>query len=338
MQKILSICIPSFNMEAYLRRCLDSLIVPSLGKLEIIIVNDGSTDRTLEIAKEYESMCPESFIVLDKSNGHYGSTVNAALKIATGKYFRILDADDWFDSDVLEYMIGQLDALDVDCIYTKFTKHDFYKNTVAVKEISGISYGCIIDLSVSLLPDEVFSMHSLTYRLSCLKEIAYYQTEGICYTDIEYVLYPLSKIKTFYAINRSLYQYFIGRDDQSVSFQSLQKTSGHRLKIVRRIVTEYKACEGNLNARNIVRNVLLSLMRGVLRMYILHMRPVEELDKDIFEVYDSINAYDGGAYDMISNLKVLFVVPYVKIWRKYRTDSFYVLTPVRWVLRMINMK
>ena len=95
--KVLSLCIPSYNMEAYLGRCVDSLLAEEvIDKLEIIIVNDGSKDRTLEIANAYRDRYPQSVVVVDKPNGHYGSTVNAALKVATGRYFRLLDADDWF--------------------------------------------------------------------------------------------------------------------------------------------------------------------------------------------------------------------------------------------------
>ena len=98
----MSICIPSYNMEQYLSRCVDSMLVDEvLDQLEIIIVNDGSKDGTLAIANDYKQRYPQSVVVIDKPNGHYGSCINASLKVATGKYFRIVDADDWVDSQWL---------------------------------------------------------------------------------------------------------------------------------------------------------------------------------------------------------------------------------------------
>ena len=97
-QKILSIIIPTYNMEKYLPKCLDSLISAKevLCKMEILIINDGSKDASSRIAHEYQSRYPDSIIVIDKENGNYGSCVNRGLKEATGKYIKVLDADDWF--------------------------------------------------------------------------------------------------------------------------------------------------------------------------------------------------------------------------------------------------
>ena len=94
--KILSIIVPSYNMEAYLPKCLRGLVIDDkelLGKLDVIVVNDGSKDRTSEIAHSFETKYPGVFRVIDKTNGHYGSCINAALPVAEGEYVKILDAD-----------------------------------------------------------------------------------------------------------------------------------------------------------------------------------------------------------------------------------------------------
>ena len=109
MSKVLSVCVPSYNMEKYLNRCIDSFLVPEvLDRLELIIVNDGSTDKTLSIANDYKARYPQTIVVIDKPNGHYGSCVNASLKVATGKYFRIVDADDWVDSKAMVEFVHAL--------------------------------------------------------------------------------------------------------------------------------------------------------------------------------------------------------------------------------------
>ena len=90
-------------MEKYLDKCLTSLIVSDdkMPLLEVLVINDGSKDRSSEIAHSYEQKYPQTFRVIDKENGNYGSCINRGLKEATGKYVKVLDADDWFDTNNL---------------------------------------------------------------------------------------------------------------------------------------------------------------------------------------------------------------------------------------------
>ena len=101
MKKLLTIVIPSYNMEKYLSRCCQSLIVAPefMEKLEVLVINDGSKDKTSEIGHSFESKYPETFRCIDKENGNYGSCVNRGLKEAKGTYIKILDADDTFETE-----------------------------------------------------------------------------------------------------------------------------------------------------------------------------------------------------------------------------------------------
>ena len=153
MNKILSVVIPSYNMEEYLYRNVSSMMIGEiLDDLEIIIVNDGSKDRTSEIAHELQRKASQSIVVIDKENGHYGSCVNAALKIATGKYFRILDADDWMDSGEFVKFVNILKCIDVDCIYTPFANVFFNKNRKEYCIADNAVWNKKIDLSHVSLP------------------------------------------------------------------------------------------------------------------------------------------------------------------------------------------
>ena len=122
MSKLLSIIIPTYNMEALLPRCLDSLLVDgALELIEAMVVNDGSKDGSLAVAKSYQERFPDSVTVIDKPNGNYGSTINAALPVAKGKYVKILDSDDHFDSQSLLDFLAELQTVDVDIAVTHFT-------------------------------------------------------------------------------------------------------------------------------------------------------------------------------------------------------------------------
>ena len=152
-------------MERYLNSCVDSLVNTNvLDLLEIIIVNNGSKDNTLKIAKDYEKRYPQSVVVIDKQNGHYGSCINASLKIATGKYFRVLDSDDWLDSNALNVALNSLSKINTDVYFSKCMVHDYSQNKQIPRIYKDIEYNKVLDLNKFQIPECMLSMHSLTYR------------------------------------------------------------------------------------------------------------------------------------------------------------------------------
>ena len=123
MNKIITISIAAYNVEKFLDETLSSLSCPELmDSIEVIIVNDGSKDSTVDIAKKYVNKYPDSFILVDKKNGGYGSTINASLDIARGKYYRLLDGDDWFDRNEFMKYVEALKNIDTDIVITDFVK------------------------------------------------------------------------------------------------------------------------------------------------------------------------------------------------------------------------
>ena len=272
MSKLLSICIPSFNMEEYLSRCVDSMLVDEvLDQLEIIIVNDGSKDGTLAIANDYKQRYPQSVVVIDKPNGHYGSCINASLKVATGKYFRIVDADDWVDSQALAQLVKKLNDLVVDCVCTKFTecRAGIGDSVIAVNDVPA---NVVLDLNEFIVPESCHKMHSLTYATDLLRRIDYRQTEGICYTDTQYVYFPLSCARSFYFIDISLYQYFLGRDDQSMAPRVLVKNNDQYIKIVNSIQEYHKGNHPfNGNEKHLWSCMLGSVLEMSIPYYVLFL-------------------------------------------------------------------
>ncbi|MCQ2082679.1 MAG: glycosyltransferase [Lachnospiraceae bacterium] len=238
-QKILSIVIPTYNMEDYLPRCLDSVTredVPD--SLEVIVVNDGSKDRSLEIAKEYQAKRPDIIQIIDKSNGHYGSCINAALKTATGKYFRPLDADDWFDTNALIEFLNNLSEINDDLIFTSHTRHR--KTRVIDVESKEIPYNTAFSVQdnsiIERLPSAYISMHGITYKLQILKDCKLALSEGVCYTDSEYIFLPLRHTKTFRLLNLSLYNYDMTRDNQSVNPTVAAKNHSQFASVLKRML------------------------------------------------------------------------------------------------------
>lgn len=236
--KVLSVVVPTYNMEAYLPRCLDSVIredVPDT--LEVIVVNDGSKDRSLEIAKDYQTKRPDIISIIDKPNGHYGSCINAALKIATGKYFRPLDADDWFDTDALIAFLKELANTDVDLALTSFR---------CIRKTREVIFSQInAEYNTEYTPNDTniwdkqktmfLTMQAFTYKLIVLKESGLKHSEGINYTDTEYVFYPLQKTRKIRLFNLCLYNYDLTRDDQSMNPAVASKNHSQLAQIVEKI-------------------------------------------------------------------------------------------------------
>ena len=225
MDKILSIIIPSYNMEAYLAKGLDSVLsIDNPSPLDVIVVNDGSKDGTLEIARSYATRFPGIVNVIDKENGHYGSCINAGLKIAQGKYVRILDADDSFYTDEFEEFVKFLKTTDADLIVNDYKKEYINGNAVEYtydlprnKIVSFCDYVASDTISEILLP-------AVTYRLGLIRDIGYRQLEGMPYTDTQWVFMPILNVRTLAYFDKPVYRYLIGREGQSVSSEVFKKS------------------------------------------------------------------------------------------------------------------
>lgn len=220
-------------MEAFLSRCLDSFIIEdvNMNLLEIIIVNDGSKDNSLSIAIEYQKKYPNTFIIVDKENGNYGSCINAALKIATGKYFRICDADDQYNNKILADYIKFLQKATADIILSPYYVFDFKSNIsnrmYVPDNLSGKTFA-IDELNWREKELSCFrAMHCLCIKTVILKINNYKQLEGISYTDTQFVFYSVMYSSTCSFFQEPIYFYYLGRDGQTMSLASMKKNAFH---------------------------------------------------------------------------------------------------------------
>ena len=180
MEKILSIIIPSYNSKPFLAKCLDSLLCECTDRLDIIVVNDGSTDGCEQIAEEYIAKYPASISLINKENGGHGSGINVGSEKAVGKYLKVLDADDWFLTENIPQFIKALENTDADVVLTPH-------HTINISNGEVKSWRCFppqFDRIYTM--DEVMSQwknfdrsltfHGITYRTD------FYKTEGIKYS------------------------------------------------------------------------------------------------------------------------------------------------------------
>ena len=112
----ISIIVPIYNVEKYLSKCIDSLLNQTLKNIEIILINDGSTDNSLKIARKYQNENANKIIIINKKNGGQGSARNEGLKIARGEYIAYVDSDDWVDNEMFEKMYLKAKQTDSDIV------------------------------------------------------------------------------------------------------------------------------------------------------------------------------------------------------------------------------
>ena len=241
VEKTLSISIAAYNVEEFLKNTLDSLVAPEImDDIEVLIIDDGSKDNTAAIGKEFVDKYPNSFKVISKPNGGYGSTINAAIDAATGQYFKTLDGDDWYDTENLVRFVKDLKNMSADLILTPFTM--VYEGTGEKQVISMERKYQEKNITFEQLPEALYSkikMHSVTYKTSILKENNIRIGEHCFYTDIEYISFPIVYVNDVNFLDYSIYQYRIGLEGQSVSDEGFRKHYKDHLRVVDRILEFY---------------------------------------------------------------------------------------------------
>ncbi len=243
MEKILSISIAAYNVEKYLKNTLDSLVSPEIMEdIEVLIIDDGSKDNTAAIGKAFAQEYPNTFKVISKPNGGYGSTINTAIDAAAGKYFKTLDGDDWYDTQNLVKFVQALKSTDADMVITPFTIVD--EKTGNQETISCGYPQQEKNLVFEQLPLELhpkIRMHAITYRTAILKENHIRIGEHCFYTDIEYIAFPMVYVNSVNFFDYSIYQYRLGMEGQSVSVEGFRKHYKDHLKVIDRVFAFYTA-------------------------------------------------------------------------------------------------
>ncbi len=278
--KLLTIVVPSYNASKYLDFNLQSFLRPSVPeKLEVIVVDDGSTDDTARIADAYHAKYPDTIKVIHKENGGHGSGINAGLRAASGKYFKVVDADDWVDHEALERLldyIASFDAADAntdidtdtaqvqvdakaraqdnavfvpDVIYNNYywrltdeTKSpEEYERKAEFKEpFSGVEYRKVYDFE-SIADRCYVKMHNMTIRTEILRDHQIQIDEHCYYVDMEYILFPMPYVQSIAFLPEFLYQYQIGRQGQSMDPAKMQRNAAQYDHVLASIYAYYDA-------------------------------------------------------------------------------------------------
>lgn len=241
--KLLSVAIPSYNSESYMEHCIETLLTGG-ERVEILVVNDGSKDRTAEIADKYAAKYPTIVKAIHQENGGHGEAVNAGLRNATGKFFKVVDSDDWVDVGALRGILDVLEVYqdDIELMISNF-----------VYEKQGVKHKKVMEYTKYFPVNRVFTwddmkpfpigkyllMHSVIYKTQMLKDCGLELPKHTFYVDNIFVYDPLPSVKRMYYLNVDFYRYFIGRDDQSVNEKVMIGRLDQQMRVNRIMAKSY---------------------------------------------------------------------------------------------------
>ena len=247
--KILSVIIPSYNAEGFLDKAVSSLLVPELlESLEIIVVNDGSGDRTAAIAGEYCDRFPDTVRLISQENKGHGGALNTGCAAATGKYLKILDADDWVETRNLPAFVHALERTDSDVVLTHFHTVDVSTGEVLKWATYPAEFGKALTFE-EIMADwrgyyRCFTLHGITYNTAFYRQYGIRLSEHVFYEDYEYTTFPCCHARTVTPLDLLIYDYRVGDVNQSVSEASRLKRIGHLETVLDRMIRQSRLAEG----------------------------------------------------------------------------------------------
>jgi glycosyltransferase involved in cell wall biosynthesis len=237
--KELSVIIPSYNVEAFLSCTLDSFLsCKELSNIEIIIVNDGSKDKTPEIANNYCKRFPDTIVLINKANGGHGSTINSGLKVAKGNYVIVVDGDDWVDSEAIDDLIKQLSNLTADVVISGHYRN-YVDNGTEEKRDYKEPKGTYADITYLLKKGYQIPMTDICYKVHLLRNIDLQIQEKTFYVDEEFCTIPFIAVKDVVFSGVSYYHYRLGNANQSVSIDNIVNRIDHRQRVFNRLLEIY---------------------------------------------------------------------------------------------------
>ncbi|KAA8816066.1 glycosyl transferase [Bifidobacterium rousetti] len=246
--KTLTFVVPAYNMETYLERCVLSLTAAKrIDDIEVLIIDDGSKDGTLDAARAFERRFPGVVRAIHQENKGHGGAVNTGIAEARGMYVKVVDADDWVGPESLEQVMGVLrdeaakggsrttsstasnadgtggadgtddapiDMLVTNYVYDKVGKR--HKHEVNFRHAMKAGERLTWDDMGHFGLAEYILMHALIFRTAVVRESGMQLPEHTFYVDFIYAYQPFPWVKTLRYLDTPFYHYFIGRDGQSV--------------------------------------------------------------------------------------------------------------------------
>jgi len=307
--KTLTISVAAYNVERTLEKTLSSFDDPRVyDDLEVLIIDDGSKDNTKKIAKKYARKVPNTFKYIPKKNGGHGSTINKGIELASGKYFKVVDGDDWVDTESLVSFIQELKKQDSDLVLTNHTEvyPDHSKNVNLIKNIKPkkeYTWKDNIDIKRVVL-------HTLTVKTKLLRENNVHITEKCFYVDVEFVVWAAYVSHTITYFDLYLYMYRLGEANQSVAKSNMLKNIKMQEKVSYQLVRMYDQFVKNKNMvpnqEETIFNTFKRSIGSTMRTYLL--MPTRTAKSKIKKFDDNIKNISFVSYRRLNDDKFIRLI------------------------------
>ena len=308
--KTISFAVPCYNSADYMDKCIESLLAcdDGRGDIEILIVDDGSTkDNTAQKADEWHERHPETVYAIHKENGGHGSAVNTGLEYARGRYFKVVDSDDWLDSEamsqIMPYLRRQSELRDA----TDLVIGNYVYEKVCEGTHTSISYGHVFPTDTECTWEDIgrfkasqyLLMHSVIYRTELLRDIGLKLPEHCFYVDNIFVYVPLPAVRTIRYFDVDMYRYFIGREGQSVNEDIMKSRIDQQLRVTRAMIDAVDLME-EVESRKLQRYMenYLSMMMCICSVF-LRMINTPEADGKRKDIWAYLKAKRPNMYGHI---------------------------------------
>ena len=293
MNKILSFIIPSYNAQQFLDKCIPSFVNEEVfDELDVIIVNDGSKDNTAETAKKYCDLYPGSVRLINQENKGHGGALNTGCAAAVGKYLKVIDADDWVETQNLPEFVRMLKECDSDVVLTHHYTINISTNEVKKWKSYPKEFGRAYTFDEIMTEwksfDRSLTFHGITYNTKFYHENAIQLSEHVFYEDHEFATIPCCYAKSITPFDMFIYDYRIGDVQQSVSDENQLKRLSHTEAVLKRFIKEYKTLK--LNESSAGRTYYCMKAQGLLLSYITTVMLVEKNKRAGRELGDKMMA------------------------------------------------
>lgn len=327
--KILTIGIAAYNVEKTLDACLQSMVNSNVNdKIEILVINDGSTDHTSKVAQKYVAKYPKTVKLINKKNGGHGSTINTTIEYASGKYLKMVDGDDKVETKGLNSLVDELEKNKIaDIVFSPYFTVNI--NTGEKKQIGYLkdSKQLYLDNKMALLKDfynKLFvAMHGITYRTKLLKNSKYRIDEHCFYVDVEYTIYYLINARKILLLNDPVYDYSIGSSTQSIDTKVKIKRRDQHLRVCKSLISFYESEKANMPdyicdmiKNNIINMILCNEYTLLMSLPSTKDSYTEIKEFDSYLKANSTDLYNPDLYTGVKGLNSGKKLVLLKFWRK----------------------
>ena len=303
--KTISFAVPCYNSADYMDKCVESLLACG-DDIEVLLVDDGSSDGTLAKAQEWERAHPDRVRAVHKENGGHGSAVNAGLDNASGMYFKVVDSDDWLGEgamrEVLSFLRTQagesepLDMLVANYVYEKVYEDKSttmrYRRVLPERRVFGWD-----DIG-NFGPSRYILMHSVVSRTQLLRDIGLRLPEHCFYVDNVFVYEPLPYVKSIYYLDVDMYHYFIGREGQSVNETTMMARMDQQIRVTKTMIDAIDLdAVPQRKLRKYMENYLAMMM--CICSVFLRMKNTPEDDEKLQGIWGYLREKDASLYKKV---------------------------------------